>query len=270
MTEPIRVLIVDDEPVAREGVRQLLQSEPEVEIIGECSDGRSALRVLRDERVDCCLLDVQMPGMDGFAVVRAIPEDRLPVIVFLTAYDQYALKAFDAHALDYIVKPFSDERFRKAVARARAQVLQRRAGRLAVTAAQLTSLVETLAQHQRGGAASTNRRRYLARIAVPSVGKIAYVRVEDIHWIGAADYYAEIHTGDRRRHLVRQTMQNLEESLDPASFVRVHRSAIVRIDQIAEIQSDGAERHIVILRDGTKLPLGKSRRIAVEEVLAKA
>ena len=270
MSRPIRVLIVDDEPVAREGVRQLLQSEPDVEIVGDCSDGRAAVHALRTQQVDCCLLDVQMPGMDGFEVVRAIPDNELPVIVFLTAYDQYALKAFDAHALDYIVKPFSDERFRKAIARARTQVLQRRAGRLAVTTAQLTSLVETLAQHHRGPTSSAGHRRYLARIAVPSVGKVAYVRVEDIQWIGAADYYAEIHTSDRRRHLVRQTMQHLEDSLDPASFVRIHRSAIARIDQIVEIQSDGAERHLVILRDGTKLPLGKSRRGAVEEVLASS
>jgi two-component system LytT family response regulator len=264
MNEPIRVLIVDDEQIAREGERQLLQAEPDVEIVGECSDGHAALRALRGGRVEVCLLDIQMPGLDGFAVLQAIPEDQLPVVVFLTAYDQYALKAFDAHALDYVVKPFSDERFRKAMARARSQVQQRRLGALAITTAQLTSLVETLARN-RGPQAE--RRRYLARIPVPSLGKIAYVRVEDVHWIGAADYYAEIHTHDRRRHLVRQTMQNLEEALDPSSFVRIHRSAIVRIDQIAEIQSDGAERHIVILRDGTKLPLGKSRRAAVEEVL---
>lgn len=266
--EPMRVLIVDDEPLAREGVRQLLQSEPSVEIVGECSDGRAALRALRRERVDCCLLDIQMPGMDGFEVLRSIPEEQLPVVVFLTAYDQYALKAFDAHALDYVVKPFSDQRFRKAIARARVQVAQRRLGQLAVTAAQLTSLVDTLARHKRGAETAVPARRYLARVAVPSLGKIAYLRVEDIQWIGAADYYAEIHTSDGRKHLVRETMQHFEEGLDPSAFVRIHRSAIVRIEQIAEIRSEGVERHIVILRNGTKLALGKSRRAAVEALLS--
>jgi len=267
MSETIRCLIVDDEPVAREGVRQLLHAEPDVEIVGECSDGQSALRALRSEAVDCCLLDIQMPGMSGLEVVRAIPEDRLPVVVFLTAYDQYALSAFDAHALDYVVKPFSDERFRKAIARARVQIAQRRRGQLAVTAAQLTSLVDTLARHRRGPDAVPTR-RYLARVAVPSLGKIAYVRVEDIQWIGAADYYAEIYTSDGRKHLVRETMQHFEEGLDPSAFVRIHRSAIVRIEQIAEIRSDGAERHVVMLRSGVRLPLGKSRRAAVEALLS--
>jgi two-component system LytT family response regulator len=264
---PMRVLIVDDEPLAREGVRQLLQSEPGVEIIGECSDGRAAVRALRREQVDCCLLDIQMPGMNGFEVLRSIPEERLPVVVFLTAYDQYALKAFDAHALDYVVKPFSDDRFRRAISRARVQVAQRRSGELAATAAQLSSLVDALARQKRGADAAPAR-RYLARVAVTSLGKIAYVRVDDIQWIGAADYYAEIHTSDGRKHLVRETMQHFEEGLDPSAFVRIHRSAIVRIDQIAEIRSDGAERHVVILRSGTRLPLGKSRRAAVEALLS--
>jgi two-component system LytT family response regulator len=269
MSGPIRVLIVDDEQIAREGVRQLLQSEPDVEIVGECSDGTAALRALRRERVDICLLDIQMPGLNGFDVLRSIPEDDLPVVVVLTAYDQFALKAFDAHALDYVVKPFSDDRFRKAMARAREQVQQRRLGRLAFSAAQLTSLVEALARHSGEPSAIPDRARHLVRIAVPSVGKIAYVRVEDVRWIGAADYYAEIYTSDGRKHLVRETMQHLEDGLDPAAFVRIHRSAIVRIDQIAEIRSDGSERQLVVLRDGTRLPLGKARRAAVEDVLAK-
>jgi two-component system LytT family response regulator len=267
MRERIRILIVDDEPVARDGIRQLLQAEPDVEIVGECSDGHAALRALRTENIDCCLLDIQMPGLNGLDVARAIPDDRLPVVVFLTAYDQYALSAFDTHALDYVVKPFSDERFRKAIARARVQIAQRRLGQLALTAAQLTSLVDTLARHKRGADAAPAR-RYLARVAVSSLGKVAYVRVDDIHWIGAADYYAEIRTSDGRKHLVRETMQHFEEGLDPSAFVRIHRSAIVRIDQIAEIRSDGAERHIVILRNGLRLPLGKSRRAAVEALLS--
>lgn len=258
----IRALIVDDERIARDGVRTLLESEPDVEIIGECGDGASAVKAIERAEPDLVLLDIQMPAMDGFDVIRAIPEDRLPVVVFLTAYDQHALKAFDAHALDYVVKPFSDARFRKAIARARTQVRQRRLG---AATSRLASVIADLAPED----VDESRLRYLARIPVRSVGKTTYVRVQDIVWIGAADYYAELHTGDGKTHLVRETMQSLERRLDPTEFTRVHRSAIVHVDHVAEIRSDSSERQFVVLRDGTKLPLGRSRREALESALAK-
>ena len=256
MSEPIRVLIVDDERLARDGVRALAEAEPDVTVVGECGDGKSAVAALKRGKVDVLLLDIQMPGMDGFEVLRAIPETQLPVVIFLTAFDKHALKAFDAQALDYVVKPFSDARFRKAMDRARTQVHQRRMGNV-------TENLATLVASLRHG----SQPNYLARIPVRSVGKVAYVRVDDIAWIGAADYYAELHTVDGKTHLVRETMQQLEERLEPARFTRVHRSAIVNLEHVSEIRTDSAERHFVVLKDRTRLPLGRSRREGLEKAL---
>jgi two-component system LytT family response regulator len=250
----LRVLIVDDERIAREGVRSLLEDEKDVEIVGECGDGGAAVKAIQAANPDVVLLDIQMPVMDGFAVIRAIPENALPVIVFLTAYDQHAIKAFDAQALDYVVKPFSDARFRKAIARARTQVKQRRVGSAS------SKLVAAIAELE--PEAGT---RHLTRIPVRSVSKTTYVRVEDIQWIGAADYYAELHTADGRTHLVRETMQSLEGRLDPQQFMRVHRSAIVNLDAVVEVRTDGTDRYVAVLRGGAKVPLGRGRREEVEK-----
>jgi two-component system LytT family response regulator len=270
--ESIRVLIVDDESLARDGVRALVESEPDMEVIDSCSDGRKALDVIASESIDVLLLDVQMPEMDGFEVVRSIPEERLPVVVFLTAFNQHALRAFDAHALDYVVKPFTDARLRQALSRARVQVQQRRLGH---ATAQLASLVASITGPAISNAPARETRaleegtpHYLARIPVRSVGRVAYVRVPDIVWIGAADYYAELHTTDSKIHLVRETMQSLEERLDPARFIRVHRSAIVSIEHVAEIRTDSADRQVVVLRDGSRVPLRSTRRATLEAALA--
>ena len=268
----MRVLIVDDERLAREGVRTLLEAERDVEVAGECGDGRAAIEAIRAGAIDVVLLDIQMPGLDGFDVVRAFPDAQLPVVIFLTAFSQHALRAFDAHALDYLVKPFADDRFRTAIARARRQVQQRRLGKAGV---QLASIVAGLTGASTSDDAETaapispSAGRSLARIPVRGVGKVTYVRVADIVWIGAADYYAELHTKDGRRHLVRETLQHLEERLDPLNFIRVHRSAIVHLDHVAEIRTDSAERQLVVLRDGTQLPLGKPRREALERALGE-
>ena len=258
----LRVLIVDDEKLAREGVRALLETEPDVRIAGECADGASAVDAIRAGGVDVVLLDVQMPGMSGLDVLRALPEESVPVVVFLTAHDEYALRAFDASALDYIVKPFSDARFRTAISRARRQVQQRRLG---AAGFDLAALVDKLAAV---GEAPPPQPRWRDRFVVRSVGRVSYVPVSEIIWIGAADYYAELHTADGKRHLVREAMQQIEARLDPAHFVRVHRTAIVRLDQVAELRTDGADRHVVVLRNGVRVPLGKSRREVVEQRLA--
>jgi two-component system LytT family response regulator len=265
--EPIRVLIVDDEQIARDGLRALLRSEPDLDVVGEAGDGRSAVDAILRGNVECCLLDVQMPEMDGFAVLRAIPEAKLPVVIFITAYDQHALRAFEAQALDYVVKPFTDARFHKAVARARKQVHQRRVG---AATTQLADFVASLtAARQLPDGAGAQPRRFLARIPVRSFGKTAYVRVDDIAWIGAADYYSELHTSDGKTHVVRETMRNLEARLDPSRFIRVHRSAIVNIDGVVEVRSDRNDRDVVVLRNGARVPLGRGRRAALEELLSK-
>ncbi|MEW5916517.1 MAG: LytTR family DNA-binding domain-containing protein [Gemmatimonadota bacterium] len=261
------MLIVDDERIARDGLRGLLLAEPDIEVVGEVGDGRAAVDAILRGNVECCLLDVQMPEMDGFDVLRSIPEEKLPVVIFITAYDQHAVRAFEAQALDYVVKPFTDARFHKAMARARQQVYQRRVG---AATTQLAEFVASLTRaRQLPDADRVAPRRHLARIPVRSLGKTAYVRVDDVLWIGAADYYSELHTSDGRKHVVRETMRNLEQRLDPGRFIRVHRSAIVNIDCVVEVRTDKLDRHVVVLRSGARVPLGRGRRAALEELLSK-
>jgi two-component system LytT family response regulator len=271
VSQPLRVFIADDERLAREGVRALAEGERDVTVVGEGSDGPSTVAAIRAGGVEILFLDIQMPGMDGFEVLRAIPEAQLPVVVFLTAHDQFALKAFDANALDYVVKPFSDARFRSALARARKQVHQRRLGEAGAGIAELVGLLRdgSMSAERTPAAASPPRAgRFIDRIPVRSVGRVVYVRVADVVWIGSADYYVELHTADGKTHLVRDSLQRIEERLDPSVFARVHRTAIARIDQIAELRTDSSERQFIVLRNGTRLPLGKSRREALEQVLA--
>jgi two-component system LytT family response regulator len=228
-------------------------------VVGECADGAGAVECLSRGDVDVAFLDIQMPHLDGFDVLAAVPEDQHPVVIFVTAHDHFAIQAFEASAIDYVLKPFSDERIRLTLARARKQVEQRLAGD---ARAVLSDLLTQRASVGEG-------RRFPDRIVVRSVGKVSFVRVADIVWVGAADYYAELHTRDGKVHLVRETMQRMVMRLDPATFVRVPRTAIIRIDQVAELRSIGADRAMVVLRDGTRLPLSRSRREAIEARLAE-
>jgi two-component system LytT family response regulator len=268
MSEPVRVLIVDDEQLAREGVRGLLEGDPTFAVVDECGSGQEALGSLEAHQVDVVLLDIQMPGMTGFELLQHIPEERMPVVVFLTAFDQHALRAFEAHALDYVVKPFSDARLLQSLARARRQVYQRRLGKATTDLASLLAALNASGGDGRPSLVpSPPAARHLARIPVRSIGKVTYVRVEDVVWIGAADYYAEVHCLDGRTHLVRETMQSLEGRLDPAHFIRSHRSTIVNLDHVLELRTDDAEKQGVVLRNGTRLPLGRGRREAIEQAL---
>jgi two-component system, LytTR family, response regulator len=264
----IRTLVVDDEPLARAGVRALLGEDPEVEVVAECANGRQAVDAIHAHAPDLVLLDVQMPQVDGFAVVRQIGAARMPVVVFVTAFDQYALKAFEARALDYLLKPFTDERFRDVVARAKEHVRQRRVGALG---AQLAAL---LAGHAPPPASSAARPtaapaepppRFLVRLG----SRTTFVRVEDVDWVEASDYYAQLHVGGAT-HLVRETMQEIERRLDPRRFVRVHRSAIVNVERVREIRSGAGGRQEVVLRDGTRIPVSRGRREHVERACGRA
>jgi two-component system LytT family response regulator len=255
----LRVLIVDDERLAREGVRGLLEAERDVTIVGECADGYSAVDALMHTDVDIVFLDVQMPGMDGFHVLQALPPDALPVVVFVTAYDTHALR------------PFTDARFKTAMERARRQAHERRLGKASTELAQLVALLQGAREPATTGSTVNHdapRNRWIDRISVRSVGRVVYVRVTDVVWIGSADYYVQLHTADGKSHLVRESMQRIEERLDPARFARVHRTAIVNLDHVAEIRTDNAEHQFVVLRNGAKLPLGKSRREGLERALA--
>lgn len=246
----LRVLIVDDEPVARRRLRRMLAAEPDITVAGECEDGRSALRTIASAAPDLVLLDVQMPERDGFDVLRAIPPAQMPAVIFVTAFDRYALRAFDVHAVDYLLKPFTPERLRAAIGRARERIANRTA------ASDLAALAETLRPQG----------RYLSRVTIPSSSRAVVVDLGDVDWISAEDNYVRLHA--RGRHYLRRgPLKALERQLDPASFVRVHRSALVRIDRIAEIHAAGHGDGNLVLRDGTTLPLSRTCRERVRRAL---
>lgn len=243
----MRILIADDEPVARRRIRRLLRSQADVDVVAEAGDGRAAVDAIYRLAPDLVFLDVQMPELDGFGVVSALPPPR-PAIVFVTAFDHYALRAFEIHALDYLLKPFTRERFEEAFARAR-----RPKG--ADVDAALTALVDSLAD-----------RLYLTRLAVKDVGRIRLVDADDIEWIRAADNYVVVRAAGHD-HLVRDTMDRLERELDPRRFVRIHRSTIVHIKRIKELRPALHGDMAIVMRDGTRFTLSRSYRERVSRVL---
>jgi two-component system, LytTR family, response regulator len=232
----MRALIVDDEPLARRGVALRLKRFRDVEIVGECADGSTAVEKILELSPDVVFLDVQMPGMDGFEVLRALPAENLPAVVFLTAYEQHALRAFEVHALDYLLKPVDDERFGAAVQRVR-QIMD--TGSRIQVAERLLRLLEE------------NSARYVSRFPVRIGTRIQVVLTDDIEWIAAAGDYAELH-GRGSCHLLRETMNSLEQKLDPAQFLRIHRSRIVRVKCVRELRTIDNHEYLVKLSDGTE------------------
>jgi two-component system, LytTR family, response regulator len=235
----IRTLIVDDEPLARDRIRELLEDAADIELVGECRDGNETLDAISADDVELLFLDVQMPELDGFQVVDAIGAERMPVTVFVTAYDHYALRAFEAHALDYLLKPFDRERFEQALQRARAQIAQRRSGELDARLRRLLSDVQPAP-------------RYTRRILARSGTRHVFVPVEDIAWIEAADNYVYLHTG-QESYRIRGPMSAVEASLDPEQFVRVHRSAIVNILHIKEMEPVFKGEYLIRLHTGARV-----------------
>jgi len=240
----MKTLIVDDEPLALEGLRLLLSRDTEVSAIREARDGREAVAAIRECRPDLVFLDVQMPEMDGFAVVRAIGGESMPAVIFVTAHDQYAIQAFEINALDYLLKPVIEERFVKALARAKDRI---RSNVAADSSRQIIGLLETIAAPQ----------NYLKRLAVRSAGKTIFLDVEDVDWIGAAENYVEVHVG-RANHLLHVTMNALEKSLDPGIFLRIHRSIIVNLGRIKEVQSGAHGEYLITLREGARFQSGRT------------
>ena len=230
----IRALIVDDEPLARRGIRQLLAPYPEVTVVGECRDGREAARALAAERPDLVFLDVEMPGLDGLDLIAVHGAVRMPLIVFVTAHQQYAVEAFEAQAVDYLVKPLSEARFRDTMSRVAERLRSRPPG---------------------------------ARIAVPTPDGALLLDAGEIVWIEAEDDHVVLHATSGR-HRVRQSLAALEARLDPDCFARVHRSAIVRIDQVREVRTDGGGETTLVLRDGTELAVSRRRAARVKDLLA--
>lgn len=240
----LTTLIVDDEPLAREGLRALLSKDPEVSTIREARDGREAVAAIRESIPDLVLLDVQMPEMDGFAVIRKIGAERMPTVVFVTAHDQYAIQAFEINALDYLLKPVLEERFVRALARAKSHL---HASVIADSNRQIIGLLETIAAP----------RTYVKRLAVRSAGKVVFVDLADVDWIEAAENYVELHVG-RASHLLHVTMNALEKSLDPEIFLRIHRSIIVNHGRIKSLQSGVHGEYLITLQDGAHLQSGRT------------
>jgi two-component system LytT family response regulator len=278
MTErvpPLRVLIVDDEPLGRRRVAGLLRKERGVEIVGMIGDGVSAVEAIRSLKPDLVFLDVQMPGMTGLEVVRTIGPSSMPTTVFVTAYDKHALAAFDLAAIDYLVKPFDDERFEEAFQRARRMARLEETSRLrdkllAVlqeTGAPTPDQKAAARPDQRAEAGGRKAGRFLERIPVESRGKVRFIPVSDIDYIVASGPYAELVVGDRK-HLIREAMQNLDDQLDPARFFRIHRSAIVQLDRVESLLKAPGGDCEVQLRTGARIRIARSRREELEKRLA--
>jgi two-component system, LytTR family, response regulator len=251
----IRTLIVDDESMARERILGLLSQEQDVEVIGQCSDGQQAVSAIQQLSPELVFLDVQMPAVDGFGVIRQVGAERMPMVVFVTAYDEYALQAFEVHALDYLLKPFGRDRLQQCLDHARHQRDRRRAGDLGKS---LLALVQDFRPEQ----------KRQDRLVVKSGGRVFFVRTDEIDWIEAAGNYVRLHMKDQS-HLFRETMNQMESRLDPQRFFRIHRSRIVNTERIKELQPWFNGEYVVLLQNGAQLRLSRSYREKLEDRLGK-
>jgi two-component system LytT family response regulator len=251
----IRTLIADDEPLARERLRTLLSRHAEIGFVADASNGREAVERIRRDSPELVFLDVQMPDLDGFGVIEEIGARRMPATIFVTAYDQYALRAFDVHALDYLLKPFDRERFELALGRAKAHI---EAADNTVVNRRLLELLEDLRAP----------RKHVERLVVKAAGRVSFVRVDEIDWIEAAGNYVRLHAS-KEEHLLRETMNAMEGRLDPRQFVRVHRSAIVNIDRVKSMQPWFRGDHILTLRDGSRVTLSRMFREKFDAVAGR-
>ncbi|HZS96610.1 MAG TPA: LytTR family DNA-binding domain-containing protein [Terriglobales bacterium] len=236
----IRALVVDDEPLARSNIVHLLRANPQVEILGECDSSTAALDAIRTQKPDLVFLDVRMPEYDGFDILEMLGAEAPPAVILVTAYDQYALKAFDTGALDYLLKPFNNARFERALERARERITQRR---------RVPAKMD--------------------RLTIKNAGSVTFIPAGEIDWIEAADYYASLHVG-AKTHLLRRSMNDLESDLDPAQFCRIHRSTIVNLDRVRELRFDSDAEYELLLADGTKLRLSRRYRKDLQGRLGQA
>jgi two-component system LytT family response regulator len=251
----IRTLIVDDEPLARERLASLLQGEADIELVGQCRDGEEAVTAIQDQTPDLVFLDVQMPQMTGFEVIEVVGTEQMPLVIFVTAYDQHALKAFQVRALDYLLKPFDRERFNESLGRARKQIERDETGDLGK---RLLALVKDLRKDQPRS----------DRLVVKSGGRLFFLRVDEIDWVEAAGNYVRLHVGTTS-HLLRETMNAIEGRLDPEKFFRIHRSRIVNMERIQELQPWLNGEYAVLLRTGTRLTLSRGYREKLQERLGR-
>ncbi len=254
---PITAVIVDDEPLGRDAIRVRLEREPDIVIKGEAANGLEAVRLIESVKPDIVFLDVKMPGLDGFAVIDRVAAVHLPIVVFVTAHDTFAIRAFESHALDYLLKPFTRERFAATLSRARVAVA--RTGEHETHERLMALLDREALRAARPGAVAPERQPYLVRLAVRRNGRITLVRVDDVEWIESSANYVRLHVGDAS-HLVRMTMAELEQRLDPGRFARVHRYTIVRIDCVKDIVPELHGDFSLSLKNGTTLRLSRNYR----------
>jgi two-component system LytT family response regulator len=252
----IRALIVDDERLARQRLRRLISREPEIVVLAECANADEAVDIIRDHPTDLMFLDIQMPGRGGFDLISKIGVDTVQAIVFVTAYDQHAIRAFEVHAQDYLLKPFSESRFRQSVQRVR-DVLSQPQGSL-----------RDLRRKQRSEDLSA-RQAQSNSLMIPLGERILFLKMHDVDWIEAEDNYVRVHAG-RQSYLLRETMSAFESKLDPARFARIHRSTIVNLDMVTEFHQLINGEYSVVLRDGKQLRLGRSYRARVQDVRGKS
>ncbi len=244
----MNALIVDDEPLARDGLRMLLREDAKVSHVFEAKNGREAVDVIRNEQPNIVFLDVQMPEMDGFDVLKEVGADNIPAVVFVTAHDRYAIQAFEINAIDYLLKPVARERFEQALHRARSRVAARNEDNR-----RMVALLETLASPS----------KHLERIAVRSAGKTYFVDLQDVDWIQAAENYVQLHTSSSK-HLVHATVQTLQEVLDPQQFLRIHRSLIVNVRQVKELETATHGEFVFVLRNGTRVQSSRTYHDAIK------
>ena len=242
----IRAVIVDDESLARKNVKRFLATEPDISVIAECSGGSEAIKVIQELSPDLLFLDIQMPGIDGFEVLHAIRESKMPIIIFVTAYDQHALKAFEIHALDYLLKPLKQERFKRSIERVRTQMAMGDSREITPGLKALIGKIETDQNH-------------VSRFMIKSSNRVVLVKTGEIDWIESAANYALLHVGDKN-YVVRETMQALETKLSPKSFQRISRSAIVNLERIKELQPMGKGQYVIILTNGMRLTMSRGIR----------
>lgn len=259
----MRVVLADDEPLARGKLRALLSRHDDVEILAECANGPETVTAVQAHRPNVLFLDVQMPGQSGVEVVQTIGPRAVCAIVFVTAYDEHALRAFEQHALDYVLKPVDDERFQRTLERVRERLAERSASALT------ESVLKLLAQHEAGSTRAPASPSYPTRILLRSSDRVSFVDVAAVDWIEADGDYVRLHTG-RSCHLHRSTLSALEAQLDPTVFVRIHRSTIVRLIRVRELQPYFHGEYVVLLHDGTKLKLSRSYRERLQEALGQA
>lgn len=251
----ITTLVVDDEPLGREALRVFLQADPEIDLIGECETGREAVKAIAKNSPHLVFLDVQMPDLDGFAVVDAIGAQQMPLTIFVTAYDKYALRAFDVHAMDYLLKPFDEARFFKALERAKRHLLKGRWDHLG------DKLAELLRDHQGNS--------FAQRFVIKTAGKVVFLKSAEIDWIEAEGNYLRLHVG-KESYLQRGTMNSVQERLDPKRFVRIHRSTIVNVEKVKELRPWPTGEYVVLMHNGKELTLSRGFKVQLPVLVGEA